>query len=293
MRKQIAIGTCIPGRSFRSWVPAIMDKGFECFTVNFHMSLGEEKLDVLSKDVAAIMKDTGKKISTLGFYCNALMNEDHEKTLHEAIDRAKDFGTDTVSTFAGGLEGESVDASMPRFKKVFSELVKHAEDAGIRLAIENCPMGGTWKKVTCNIGFNPRAWDIMFNEVPSDSFGLEWEPAHQQAQLIDPIANLRKYAGKIIHIHAKDATVKHDLIASEGIIGAYAPVDFRFPGFGDCDWRKVFEILQTVGYEGCCSIEGYHDRLFQNELEYTGQMHALNYLKWARGGEYIPNPWEK
>ena len=293
MRKQISIGTCIPGSNFRKWVPSLMDKGFENFTVNFHMSLGDENLDVLSKDVNAILKDSGKKIATLGFYCNALSNAEHEKTLHEAIDRAKDFGTDTVSTFAGGLEGESVDASMPRFKKVFSELVKHAEDAGVKLAVENCPMGGTWKKVTCNIGFNPHAWDMMFNEVPSDSLGLEWEPAHQQAQLIDPIANLRKYVHKIIHVHAKDATVKHDLIASEGIIGAAAPVDFRFPGFGDCDWRKVFEILQGAGYEGCCSIEGYHDHYFSKELEFTGQLHALKYLKWARGGEYIPNPWDK
>lgn len=25
----------------------------------------------------------------------------------------------------------------------------------------------------------------------------------------------------------------------------------------------------------------------------TGQLHALNYLKWCRGGEFTPTPWAK
>ena len=292
VKKQIPVGTCIPGRNFLSWVPALKDKGFECFTVNFHMTLGDIKLEELAPQVRDILDGTGIQIATLGYYCNALQNEESEKILHQAIDMAEAFGTNTVSTFAGAIEGESVEAAMPRFKEVFGELVRHAEDKGVRLAIENCPMGGSWNKNTCNIGFNPRAWDMMFNEVNSDSFGLEWEPAHQMYQLIDPIANMRKYVHKIIHVHAKDARVKHDLIASEGIMGRDAAVDFRFPGFGDTDWREVFEILQSAGYEGMMSIEGYHDHLYNKDWEYTGQMHSLNYLKWCRGGDFKPNPWQ-
>ncbi|MFQ9800212.1 MAG: hypothetical protein ACLR23_16145 [Clostridia bacterium] len=44
----------------------------------------------------------------------------------------------------------------------------------MKIAIENCPMGGTWQHATCNIGFNPRAWELMFNAVPSKALGLEW-----------------------------------------------------------------------------------------------------------------------
>ena len=40
-------------------------------------------------------------------------------------------------------------------------------------------------------------------------------------------------------------------------------------------------------------IEGYHDNCYNKDWEMTGQMHALNYLKWARGGDYIPTPWAK
>ena len=62
---------------------------------------------------------------------------------------------------------------------------------------------------------------------------------------------------------------------------------------GDTKWRDVFYLLHRNGYEGDVSIEGYHDNCYNKQWEMTGQMHALNYLKWARGGEFIPTPWEK
>jgi sugar phosphate isomerase/epimerase len=60
---------------------------------------------------------------------------------------------------------------------------------------------------------------------------------------------------------------------------------------GDTDWRQIFTILYANQYEGMLSIEGYHDPWFAGEWEMTGQLHALRYLKWARGGEFTPNPW--
>lgn len=60
--------------------------------------------------------------------------------------------------------------------KVFRELADLAKENGVKLGIENCLMDGTWEKATCNIGFHPRAWEAMFEEVKQDNFGLEWEP---------------------------------------------------------------------------------------------------------------------
>ena len=37
----------------------------------------------------------------------------------------------------------------------------------------------------------------------------------------------------------------------------------------------------------------YHDPVYSGELEMTGQLHALNYLKWCRGGDFTPTPWAK
>ncbi|HIS99466.1 MAG TPA: sugar phosphate isomerase/epimerase [Candidatus Faecaligallichristensenella faecipullorum] len=293
MNRIIPVGTCIPGERFTQWVPALMGKGFECFSINFHMEFHGIELEKFSDKVRAIMEGGQEYVASLGYYCNALQFEEHRKSLEKCIDLAHTFGTNLVTTFAGGLEGRSVEESMPKFKEVFGELCKRAEDKGVKICIENCPMDGTWKHVTCNIGFNPRAWEMMFNEVSSPALGLEWEPAHQMGQLIDPIANLRKFAPKVYHMHGKDANVKRDLIASEGIIGAQAPVDMRFPGLGEVDWREVFTILYQNGYDSDICIEGYHDLLFNGEFEMTGQLHALNYLKWCRGGSFAPNPWGK
>ena len=189
MNRIIPVGTCIPGGRFTQWVPALMGKGFECFSINFHMEFHGIELEKFSDKVRAIMEGGQEYVASLGYYCNALQFEEHRKSLEKCIDLAHTFGTNLVTTFAGGLEGRSVEESMPKFKEVFGELCKRAEDKGVKICIENCPMDGTWKHVTCNIGFNPRAWEMMFNEVsrpgvgacPSD--GPAHRPHRQFAQI--------------------------------------------------------------------------------------------------------------
>ena len=290
--EQIKIGTCIPGQQAEQWLPGMTDKGFECFAINFHMTYGGVDLKELAPKVLSMLEGSGTYVSTVGYYCNALQNESQLHDLEYAIDNAHLFGAKTVATFAGALEGQPVDAAIPRFKEVFSELAKRAEDRGVKLAIENCPMSGDWRHPTCNIGFNPDAWELMFDAVSSDALGLEWEPAHQLIQLIDPIPQLRVWAKKIVHLHGKDTSVDWDAVRRRGI---YAAKDFapeRTPGFGDTNWRDVFSILHENGYEGDVCIEGYHDPVYSGQWEMTSQLHALKYLKFCRGGDFVPNPWD-
>ena len=291
--KQIKIGTCIPGNQAPEWIPHMIAAGYESVSVNFHMSLGGVDLKEYHHVVREALGDSGVGVGSIGFYCNALQNEEQRKTLETAIDVAHLYGTNMVSTFAGALEGESVEAAIPRFKEVFGELTRRAEDRGVKLVIENCPMGGTWDHCTCNIGFNPKAWEMMFDAVPSDALGLEWEPAHQMGQLIEPVAQLREWADKVYHMHGKDATVDWDAVRRYGIYGAKPFAYMRMPGFGDVNWRDIFFILHQHGYESDICVEGYHDPIYSGEWEMTAQLHALNCLKWARGGEFVPNPWDK
>ena len=37
-------------------------------------------------------------------------------------------------------------------------------------------------------------------------------------------------------------------------------------------------------------VEGFHDPIFKEEREWAGQLHALEYLKWCRGGTE-ESPW--
>jgi len=289
----IKIGTCIPGVNAVQWIPQLLDKGFESFQLTFHMSTDNIDIKELAKRIEEIIGDRDVKVSTLGFYANPIQHKEDERIFASYIDAAGLFGAERVCGFAGALEGRPVEESMPRFKAVFTELAKRAADKNIKLGIENCPMGGTWEKAACNIGFNPRAWEMMFHEVPSESLGLEWEPAHQMVQLIDPISSLRQWVKKIVHIHGKDATVDYDAIQKFGILGAENFVYHRTPGYGDCNWTDIISILQMGGYDSDICIEGYHDPIYNGDWEFTSQIHALKYLKWCRGGDFIPAPWMK
>lgn len=290
--KQIEIGTCIPGTEAEKWIPHMVNAGFECVAINFHMSLGGTDLAKLADKVKNMLDGTGVRVATLGYYCNAIENPDHWETLRHVVEMAPLFGAPMVSTFAGAYEGKSVEEAMPKFKEVFTDITNRAAEKGLKVAIENCPMGGNWQHCTCNIGFNPKAWEMMFNEVPADNFGLEWEPGHQIIQLIDPVAQLRQWVGKVIHMHGKDATVDMDAVRRLGVFGAHDFAPQRTPGFGDTNWRDIFSILHQGGYESDICVEGYHDPVYSGEWEMTAQLHALQYLKWCRGGDFTPNPWK-
>jgi sugar phosphate isomerase/epimerase len=95
---------------------------------------------------------------------------------------------------------------------------------------------------------------------------------------------------KIYNVHGKDATIAWDIVREYGIHGPKPYVWHRTPGFGDTNWTDLISILGQAGYQGSIDIEGFHDPVYRNELEMTGQVHALHYLKSCRGGNYVSNP---
>lgn len=291
--EKILIGTCVPGQKADVWAPHLLKLGFEALAINFHMDYEGTDLKEHGKRIRELAESHGAKINTLGYYCNPIQFESHKEGIIKALEHAKYYGANTVGTFAGAYEGKSMDESFAKFGEVFGELAKRAEDLGLRIAIENCPMGGHWDYATCNIAINEKAWERMFNLVSSDALGLEWEPGHQMIQLIDPIPVLRKWVKKVYHIHGKDASIDWHAVKTGGVLrntDEYAPE--RTPGFGDTDWRIVISILRQNGFEGDIAVEGYHDPVYSGKLEMMAQKHALQYLKWCRGGDFIPTPWD-
>ena len=171
--------------------------------------------------------------------------------------------------------------SLPKYREVWSELNKRAADKGVKIAFENCAMDGNWQTGDWNIAHNPDAWELMFNATPDDNIGLEWEPCHQLVYLIDPLPQIRKWGKKFFHVHGKDATVRWEVIREHGIFGKEKFVFMRTPGFGDSNWTDIISELRLAGYEGAIDIEGWHDPVYRGDLEMTGQVRALNYLKDA------------
>lgn len=292
----IRVGTLVDGKGKdpAGYIRQILPHGFESFQLTFWQTLGGKDLKKLSGEVLEAIGGANAVVSSLGVFGNPLEDwEIDRETLRgweQAIDHAHLFGAGIVAGFAGRLRGKPIDQSMPRFKEVFGELARRAEDKGVRLAFENCDMGGDWKSGDWNIAHNPTAWEMMFDAVPSPALGLEWEPCHQMVSLIEPLPQLRKWVKKIFHVHGKCATIHWDVVREFGVDGPKPFAFHRHPGFGDCNWTDIISDLRRGGFSGAIDIEGWHDPVYRGELEMTGQVHALNYLKRCRGGDFVPNP---
>lgn len=295
----IRIGTMVRGDLHcAEFIRKIMHLGFESYQIFFWESLNGTDLNRLAEELAGLFQewdgDHPPRISSLALFGNPLADGERGETARDGwkklIDAAAAFDTDLVSGFTGRLPGSPWEESLPRFTEFFAPLSARAGEMGVRIAFENCPMGGNWSSGDWNLAFNPSAWERLFEAVPSDNLGLEWEPAHQILQMIDPLEQLTAWAPRIFHVHGKDASRFDGRIRRDGIIGPHAIGEERFPGFGESDWRRIVTELLRNGYRGAIDIEGHNDPFFRKELELTGQVRALEYLKSCRGGTFIPKP---
>ena len=287
--RDITIGTLAKMKGAADYIRQIREYGFESYQLTVWRFIEDTDLAHTAKEVNEEIAGTAV-VSSIGIYGNPLQDEQTAKDWATMIKAARHFGASSVAGFAGALEDRPIDESMPKFKEVFGPLTKLAEDEGVKIAFENCDMGGSWNAPKWNIAHAPRAWEMMFNEVQSDAIGLEWEPCHQMVSFIDPIPQLRKWVGKVHHIHGKDATVNWDVIKEQGTRANADCVWHRTPGFGDTNWTDVISVLRKAGWTGAIDIEGWHDPVYRDDLEMTGQVASFEYLKRCRGGAYVTNP---
>jgi sugar phosphate isomerase/epimerase len=308
-KEKIRIGTLVNGgEGTAKYIAQILPYGFESFSITFWKTAKGVDWQKMADEVLSAIDGSGAVISSLSVFGNPLEQgeEDLEtlKSWEDIIDNAHLFGADIVSGFTGRLRGRRIDESINRYKEVWSPLAERAAAKNLKIAFENCDMGGTWQSGDWNIAHNPTAWQLMFDAIDSENIGLEWEPCHQMVSLIDPMPQLREWVPKIFHVHGKDATIHWDVVKKYGIhASAHADIALpgnvqiappfvfhRTPGFGDSNWTDIISDLRIGGFEGCIDIEGWHDPIYKDELEMTGQVHALNYLKNCRGGFFVESP---
>ncbi len=249
-------------------------------------NLTQEEADAIMKKV----RDAGLVITSLAYYDNNL-DRDPEKRAFvnnhtmKCIDAAAMLGVDSVGTFVGRNIDKSIEDNFPEFQEVFSKIVGYAEEKGVKIIIENCPMDG-WQKpgVPGTISFTPQLWEEMFRLVPNKNFGLNFDPSHLYYQLIDYNKLIKQFKDRIFHVHAKDAELFEDKLSYYGIHDAFFGSEgwwrFRMPGLGKVDLKGMVEALREIGYDGVISIE-HEDHLYEgsNEKVYEGLELGLSYLQ--------------
>lgn len=293
----IRLGTMVPAHDRTAEVVRqLLPHGFETFQVSFGRSVGDAPVERLAEAIRGVLDahpapdGVPRRVSAIGVYGNPLTSAETVCDWERLIDAATAFGCDVVSGFAGRIPDRPVPDSYEPFARVFGPLARRADDRGVRIAFENCEKRGTWLTGDWNIAHAPDAWDAIFAAVDSPALGLEWEPCHQLLSFADPLLQIRRYAGRIWHIHGKDATILWDVVRRHGIRGAVPYAAHRLPGFGDTDWARLIGELRMAGWKGSIDIEGFHDAAFCNALETTGQVASFRHLHLCRGGTFIPNP---
>ena len=240
---------------------------------------GTSHIDVknLSDDQATEIVDEfaskGLSISGLGYYPNPLHPDpEHRKEVTDHLKAvmvaARKMGIPLVNTFMGGDAAKNLDDNWEEALRVWPDIVKFANDQGVKITLENCPMlfsydewpGGN------NIATTPRQWRRIL-ERWSDTIGLNFDPSHLILQMIDIPRFIREFGPHILHMQAKDLMIDREGLYERGIfsqgIGWQVP---RLPGLGEVDWSAMFAALYRAGYDGDVIIE-HEDRDFEGTDE--------------------------
>ncbi len=241
-----------------------------------------------ARAIRAYAADKGVDISGLGYYPNPLDPDPAQarvfvEHIKKVIRAAALLEIPVMNTFIGRDYTRNLDENFKLFRKTWPPLVKLAEDLGVKIGIENCPMLFTndeWPGGK-NMAISPAVWDRMFDIIPSATLGLNYDPSHMIWQMMDPIQPIYDYKDRIHHLHLKDARVYPDRLARNGILST--PLTYhspKLPGLGDVDWNRFFTAVTDIRYRGPLCIE-VEDKAFEGSAQDIEKaiLTARNYLR--------------
>ncbi len=213
-------------------------------------------------------------ISGLGYYPNPLDPDPNQSQIYfdhlkKVISAAAQLEIPVVNTFIGRDPSKNIEDNLRVFAEKWPNIIQYAENVGVNIGIENCPMFFTndeWPGGK-NLATTPAIWDQMFEIIPNQNFGLNYDPSHMIWQHMDEIKPIYTYKDRLHHIHIKDVKLDIDKLDRVGIMAN--PSEYhtpKLPGYGDVRWGRFFSALAEVGYRGPTCIE-VEDRAFENSAE--------------------------
>ncbi len=230
--------------------------------------------DEYAKHILDYAAEKKVEISSLAFYPNTLAPDLEKRQasidhLMALIKASAKLGINMVTSFIGRDQTKTVEENLEIVKEVWPPIIKLAEEQGVKVAIENCPMlfGPDQWPGGQNLMTTPANWKKVFEILPSDNFGINYDPSHFVWQMIDYIKPIYEFKDKIFHVHYKDIKIYPDKLQEVGIMGY--PLDFmspKLPGYGDVDWGKYVSALTDIGYDGYTCIE-VEDKYFEGSQE--------------------------
>lgn len=272
---------------YKEMIDTVSDIGYECVEVAcWPKGKGErryagtshidtENLDKAgAEEILSYAAQHDVELSSLAYYPNTLDGDFDKRNanishLHSVIDASALLGIGMVTTFIGRDQTKNVDENLRIVKAVWPEILDHAKEKGVRIAIENCPMlfGPDQWPGGQNLFYSPDIWRKVFDVLPYDNLGINFDPSHFVWQQLDYIKAIYEFRDKMFHIHFKDIKLKKDKLSEAGVL-AY-PLDYmvpKLPGLGDVDWGAFVSALTDIGYSGYAVAE-IEDKAYEGSRE--------------------------
>ena len=289
--------------TFEEMMDYASEQGFECVEVACwpqgkaerryagvsHIDVNRvQEDDAYAEYIGNYCKEKQVEISSLAFYPNTMDGDltkraaavDHLKNVIRASAK---LGVNMVTTFIGRDQTKTVEENLELVKEVWPPIIALAEELGVKIAIENCPMlfGRDQWPGGQNLMTTPVIWRKVFEILPSKNLGINYDPSHFVWQMVDYIKPIYEFKDKIFHVHYKDIKLYPEKLAECGVM-AY-PLDFmspKLPGLGDVDWGKYVSALTDIRFDGYTCIE-IEDKAFEGSREKVKKSLVLSqrYLK--------------
>ena len=213
--------------------------------------------------------------------------EETERDFIRHITFLKEMGAKVVGVSEQGHSIQGTDRSIFRDKYVMNDeeweklctglnrLGRVAKDMGIALCFHHHM--GTVVQTAAEI-------DRMMENTDPDLFGLLFDSGHLAYCGEDYMDVLKKYAGRVRHVHLKD--IRPEVISEVkakdlSFLDGVRMGEFTVPGDGALDFKPIFDVLEAVGYEGYVLVEAEQDPAKANPLEYA--IKARRYIREVSG----------
>jgi sugar phosphate isomerase/epimerase len=113
-------------------------------------------------------------------------------------------------------------------------------------------------EIAFDIASAARALEALGNH---PRFGFNYDPSHFGYQGVDYVGFIRRFRGRIFHVHLKDVHWSAVPTAA-GVFGGHLDFghpdrywDFRSLGHGSIDFKAIIRALNEIGYQGPLSVE--------------------------------------
>ncbi len=287
MMKLGLLSAILPDMTFEEVIDYAASVGFECVEIAcwpkgkaVRRYAGVTHIDINESDEQKLLeyRDYAKakaiEISSLGYYPNP-MDHDKEavevaiKHIYKLIDASALMGINMITTFIGRNKTKTVEENIDLYVETWTPIVRYAEKKNVKIGIENCPMLYTqdeWPGGN-NLAHAPYIWRQMFELIPSNNLGLNYDPSHPYLLHSSVTKPLYEFRDKIFHVHFKDIKIYQEKLDEFGVFSYpslwHSP---KLPGLGGVDFGAFVSALNDINFDGYACLE-VEDKAYESSEE--------------------------